>query len=105
MNSYLNNGPGSKRYEDGPSNIVIQLDVTDPLLRNPRIFIGCWIIWSDGITEGDEGGGKYTHMYETLQRSWGVLRCAARRGVLLMVNHTARQSRGSHTLTFSSSNE
>lgn len=54
MNSYLNNGPGSKWYEDGPSNIVIQLDVIDPLLRNPRIFIGCSIIWSDGITKGWE---------------------------------------------------
>lgn len=71
MNSYLNSGPLTKWNEDGPSNIEIQLDVTDLLLRNPRIFIGCWIVWSNGITEGDEGGGKYTQVYETWQYSWG----------------------------------
>lgn len=79
MNSYLNNGPGSLWYEDRPSNIMIQLDVTDPLLRNPRIFIGCWIVWSNGIMEGDEGGGKYTHMNEILQYSWGGGGCTAQR--------------------------
>lgn len=77
----VNNGPGS-----------MWLDVTDPLLRNPRISIGCWIVWSDGITEGDEGGGKYTHMYETLQYIWGGV---AQRSVLLMVNHTAPEAHAS----------
>lgn len=98
MNSYLSNGSGSMWYEDGPSSVVIQPDVTDPLLRNPRVFIGCWIVWSDGTPEGDEGGGKYAHMYETLQYIWGGV---AQRSVLLMVNHTARQSKGSRKLTFS----